>query len=134
MQEPKFITEPELRNSKLSACSTSESSDADFLLNDLETLEPEGFDELPFPTKCERCCEFLQSKSHKINVFKNISEQKALTYHNMNLNLKRVLEVIEEEIENVDVKDQCCLKPSPVQLDTPAKSLIKRRRTLEFTN
>lgn len=64
----------------------------------------------------------------KQNVFEVISDEQKSTYYRLRNSLESIYKSLEEEIEPVNVRDQCGINPRIIGLCATSGSLIARRR------
>lgn len=64
----------------------------------------------------------------KQNVFNVISDEQKSAYDRLRNSLEGIYKSLEEEIEPVNVRDQCGINPRIIGLCTTSGSLIARRR------
>lgn len=121
------LTEP--CRERFSDASTSPDFDFYDYLNQ-EGFEDKEFTETSFPLCClKNMCEIsIPDLNKSWDLFEGSMTEQKSKYSTLNTKLENLLTQLESEIDNVNIRDECCIQPNPVELGSPCSSLLRRRR------
>ncbi|CAG9313825.1 unnamed protein product [Blepharisma stoltei] len=111
---------------RYSDVSTSESVDSEDGLLAKESFWSEGhFEEWHFDLLTKNGPIIVDSR-----FFTPMSGKSEQQYKILNEKVHKLLEVLDDTMDSVNIRDECSLKPAVIKLDGPKFSLLQKRRTL----
>ncbi|CAG9321424.1 unnamed protein product [Blepharisma stoltei] len=98
----------------------------DFDTENSEIQSPEIFPTIMIMQLCQK--KGVRKPKEEPGLFQQLSSTQKSKIENLNYKLDLLMNALEDRFEAINVRDDCSLKPKPIELATPGSSFISKRR------